>query len=433
MEIFDKKEFCECAALFSTANNPSDVAKSWLKLKGEFNELSGVIHLDNYDREVLPSCIRKYTKEPLDYLVPYFKSESLYFIDDEMLRSIFQKGTNRFIIDYTVMFDTNMASYIYRLVRGEPVGDVQDKLLKLVDELLRDDLNFDFLFYLVENIKIILPRADFKAKTKLKFWLSLDKEFRDNLCSLHLFASIDCKEYKKTLNPKFTVSHFKAVRNAIDSAYTFYFERKNMIDEFMLLQRCLLLNLIGMVRIQEESNQKERNKMKNYLYFMHSTVGAYMDREAVIAHKYFISRDNLPILSKIQKRCETKVLLQRLDNIAWDMAVPRIMEKLIASGLGSEGQYFVPLFLSFDKNLKKMLKMHSIKGAIYNRNTGDIVSFPDINSEEYFEANNLGKDINWVCSDELKIERRERGRHTRKTAHKAIFAEYRKLLKALKP
>ena len=396
MEAFEQKEFYECATRFSIANNPKDVLESWSKLQGKFSELSGVTHLDDYDRVVLPSSIRKYTKEPFDYLVPYFKSESLYFIDDQMLKTISQEVTTYFPIDYTLMFDTNMASYINKLVHGKSIGTVQEKLLKLVDELLRDDLNFDFLFYLVENMKTVILKANFNSKTKIEFWLSLDRDFRENLCSLHLFSSIDCKEYKRTLNPKYTISYRQAVYNAIDLAYSFYFERKLAIDKHILLQRNLLLNLIGMIRIQEESNKKDRNKMKSYLQFMHETIGVYMDREAVIAHKYFLSRENLPILNEVQKHCDTKRLLKKLDNIAWDMVSPRIMEKLIPSKLGSQSQCFVPMFLSFDRNLRAMLKMYPIKGAIFNRKTGGIISFPDINSGEYFKENKLEKEINWI-------------------------------------
>lgn len=50
--------------------------------------------------------------------------------------------------------------------------------------------------------------------------------------------------------------------------------------------------------------------MKSYLQFMHETIGVYMDREAVIAHKYFLSRENLPILNEVQKHCDTKRLLK---------------------------------------------------------------------------------------------------------------------------
>ncbi|QXX08354.1 hypothetical protein KW548_22215 [Vibrio neptunius] len=115
------------------------------------------------------------------------------------------------------------------------------------------------------------------------------------------------------------------------------------------------------------------------------------------------------------------------------MAAPRIMEQLIPLGMGSDGHYFVPMFLSFDKNLKKMLKMHPIKGAIYNRDTSDIIPFPDVSSGEYFAEKKLEKEINWICSEELKLERRRRPRHTRGTLHKSIINEYKKLLVALKP
>ncbi|WCE31122.1 hypothetical protein [Vibrio sp. SCSIO 43137] len=432
MSHFESDDLVKLVSRLSISRTPSDIAFSWLEMKGKYPELSGVIHLDDYDKDVLPCSISKYTKEPNNYLTPYFKSENLYFIDDEMLKCIFLNGTNDFLIDYTVMFDTNMASYIKKLVRGESVGEVQNKLLTLIDGLLRDQLNFDFLFYLVENIKVIMITANFEARSKLEFWLSLDKAFRENLCCLHLFASINCEEYKRTLNPRYTVSFNRAAHNAMESAYDFYVNKKSELEAIMLMQRNLLLNLIGMIRIQEESNRNERNKMTSYLKFMHETIGLYMDREAIIAHKYFSSRSNLPILNQVHKNCNTKRLLKKLDNIAWDMAVPRIMEKLIPLGMGSEGHYFVPMFLSFDKNLRKMLKMHPIKGTVYNRDTGDIVTLPDTNSSDYFSANNLGKEINWICSNEQRNERKQRSLHTRSSTHQQIIIEYRKLLNVLK-
>lgn len=115
------------------------------------------------------------------------------------------------------------------------------------------------------------------------------------------------------------------------------------------------------------------------------------------------------------------------------MVSPRIMEKLIPSKLGSQSQCFVPMFLSFDRNLRAMLKMYPIKGAIFNRKTGGIISFPDINSGEYFKENKLEKEINWIYSDNLRLERKSRSLHTRKTIHESITNEYRNLILVLNP
>jgi hypothetical protein len=93
--------------------------------------------------------------------------------------------------------------------------------------------------------------------------------------------------------------------------------------------------------------------MDEYFKYVNKVVGAYFDREAIIAHKYFNDRKSLAILEKIKKGSSKVGLLKKLDNIAWDMAAPRFMEKLILAG--GEGRYFIPMFLTFDAGLRELL------------------------------------------------------------------------------
>ncbi|WP_214655945.1 hypothetical protein, partial [Vibrio anguillarum] len=129
------------------------------------------------------------------------------------------------------MMDSNICSYIDSLVRGKPLGTVGPKILPIIDDLLRDGLNFDFLFYMIENIKHVLPSANFSAKSKLEFWKSLNINFRKNLVSLHYFSSIDSKEYSRTLRPNYLLSYRQSARRAIDATFGLYMsdEGKNYL------------------------------------------------------------------------------------------------------------------------------------------------------------------------------------------------------------
>ncbi|PWF65546.1 hypothetical protein CBX98_25600, partial [Vibrio sp. T9] len=95
------------------------------------------------------------------------------------------------------MFDTNIATYIDAMVRGESLGHVHSKVVPLIDDLLRDDLNFDHLYYLVENVKTVHRQVKRFSSSPLLFWRSLHKDFRRNLVSLELFRSINTKDYKR--------------------------------------------------------------------------------------------------------------------------------------------------------------------------------------------------------------------------------------------
>lgn len=436
MEVFENQEVQLCASILSEAKTPDDALIAWSSMQAKHPDLVGIVCLDSYKRSVIPLSVKKYTKSPLDYLVPYFESEHIYFLEDDLLRAMFSSADVKFSIDYTLMFDTNISSYINKLVRGESLGKLQDKIIPLIDHILHDDLNFDFLFYMLENVKNITHLISGEQKSKISFWRSLDKAFRSNLVSLQIFRSIDCKEYKRTSNPKPLFTHRSATRRAVNFTYDFYASQagREFSHNFVLVQRAILLQLIGMVKVQLSSNRNASNKMAEYFKYIHEVVGAYFHRESVIAHKYFLDRNNIGILHKIHKGMPMTRLLKKLDNIAWDMAAPRFMEKLIVSmAVASEGRYFIPMFVSFDNKLRELLSLFPVKGAIYSKSKGDLMQLPKINTMSYFKSQGCGKELEYLLSEPLKAERMSRPKPTRLSVHECIKREYRELRKIISP
>lgn len=428
MKEFDKDEVRICMYMLSRAESPSDAVSAWRLLQNRHQDLSAIVSLSNYEQAAVPASIKKYTAKPNNYLVPYFSSEKMYFLDDELLSSMFTSGEFKFGIDYTLMFDTNVATYINRLVRGESVGNIQPRLVALVDDILHDGLNFDHLYYMVENVKNALSQIEHNYTSKLKFWRSLDKGFRKNMVSLQLFRSIDSEEYKRTSNPKPQFTYREATNNAIKFSFDFYASEigKEQILNFVLVQKMILLQLVGIVKIQLSSGRGARSKMSEYFKYIHEVVGAYFDREAIVAHKYFSDRKSVAILEKIKKGGSKVQLLKRLDNIAWDMAAPRFMEKLIANNIG-RGRYFIPMFLTFDANLKELLSHYPVKGVVFNRSDGSFYPMPEINTKEYFEQHGCLDEIEYLYSDPVRSERLSRAKPTRLSIHKLIRREYKSL------
>ena len=431
MNEIDGSEVQECMYMLSIAETPSDAVSAWAILEKKHPNLSAIVAFKAYEKRILPAAIKKYTKKPNDYLVPYFSSENMYFLDDELLTEMFASKEFKFPIDYTLMFDSNVATYINTLIRGEPLGNIQSKLVTLIDDILYDDLNFDHLFYMAENVKNVFRQIEHNNISKLSFWKSLDKRFRNNMVSLQLFRSIDSKAYKKTLNPKPQFSYREAARHAIEFSYDFYASDtgKEHILNFVLIQKMILLQVIGMVKIQLSSKKSPKNKMGEYFEYVNTIVGAYFDRESIIAHQYFNNRKNVALLEKIKKGCSKTRLMKQLDNIAWDMAAPRFMEKLIVSA--GEGRFFIPLFLTFDSNLKELLSFYPVKGVIFNKASGNFYPIPETNTKDYFKIHGCLSELEILYSPQVKTERLSRPKPSRLSIHKLIKHEYRLLRKLI--
>ncbi|MCZ8251551.1 MAG: hypothetical protein O9318_03680 [Hylemonella sp.] len=430
MEEFNQDAVKMCLFALSKAEDPSDAALAWAILQRKHPDLSAMVALGRYDKAIIPQSVKKYIGKPHSYLVPYFSSEKIYFLDDELLTGMFSSGEFQFRIDYSVMFDTNIATYIDKLVRGESLGNVQSKVVSLVDDILHDDLNFDHLFYMTENVKNVLPIIERDPSSKLQFWKSLNRGFRNNLVSLQIFRSINCQEYKRTCNPRPEFSFRQAARYAIDFTYDFYASEvgKDHVLNFVLLQRLILLQLIGMVKIQLSSGKSAKHKMGQFFSYIHEVVGAYFDREAIIAHKYFCDRNAIEMLERIKKGGGKRGLLKKLDNIAWDMAAPRFMERLIVAG--GDGRYFIPMFLTFDSGLRELLGHYAVKGAVFNKTTGAYAPIPAINTREYFAQHGCQDEIDHLYSEPVRTERLSREKPTRFTIHRLIRREF-KALRAL--
>ncbi len=430
MDEFNQRDVNECIEMLSRAEDPDDAFLAWQHLQKKYSNLSAIVALTKYERAVIPSSIKKYVAKEKKSLTPYFSTEKLYFLDDELVSGMYSMTEFKFSVDYTLAFDGNIATYINKLVRGEPLGEIQARVVELMDDILHDGLNFDFLFYMVENVKNVLATIDNQVPSKIEFWRSLNREFRRNLVSLQIFRSIDSDEYKRTCNPRPQFSYRQAARMAIDFAYDFYASEPGRKDilRFVLLQRTVLLHLIGMVKIQLSSGKGAKYKINEYFKYVHEVVGMYFDREAVIAHKYFSDRSNVKILEGIKKGNNKIGLLKKLDNIAWDIVSPRFMEKLILSG--GDGRYFIPMFVTFDSKLHDLLAHHPIKGVIFNKKTGVFAPIPAINTRNYFSQHQVQEGIDHLHSEPMKHERRSRARHTRQSVNRLILREYR-LLRAL--
>jgi hypothetical protein len=244
------------------------------------------------------------------------------------------------------------------------------------------------------------------------------------MVSLQVFRSIDCEAYKRTLSPKAQFSYREAAREAIEFSYNFYMsdDGKRSVLSFVLLQRVILLHLIGMIRIQLSSSKGVKKKMTEYFEFVNDVVGSYLDRESIIAHKYFADRSQVRLLESIKVGMSPVRLLKRLDNIAWDIAAPRFMERLIVDG--GNGRYFIPMFMSLDSKMREVLSLYPVKGVVFNRKSGAFTPIAEVPTAEYFEKHGCLDELARLHSEPVRLKRLSRPRLDRSAIHSLIRKEY---------
>lgn len=427
---FHMPEILRFAARLSVAQRPNDLLMAETVLGRDSYGIDAMVSFPRYEAGSHFSPFTAPATLQRKYVIPYLCYPYVYFINHGPL----VRPSLR--IDYTVTFDTNFASYVNRFVRGESLKGQEDEIMHVIDDILYHDLNFDFSFYFVENIKKAYPLALGITKdatnSPQKFWESLDHSFRQNIVSLELFRNFDRQHYLKTRKPEFDIAIEEAISKSVKFTYWFYAspEGQELIRDLLFLQKAILLQLLVILKVQFSSSGGPRKKIKKFLEFMQEK-GIYSDRETIVAYKYFKDRKTIPILGRVNKGGAQTGLMDKIDNLAWDMTAPRLMERMIT--VNEPGDYMIPFFLTFDQNLHELLRCYPVKAVIIDRRSGGVLSIPELKTGEYFEKEGCGDMVTSFFSEEKRIERFSREVPTLEILSDRINSEYRELNAILSP
>ncbi|MGN7479177.1 hypothetical protein ACTHOQ_15125 [Solibacillus silvestris] len=190
----------------SKATTPTDVVALWETFATSKNNLRFITTLGNYTNEFLPKdFIKRVFSEENDFL-PYFQSPNLYFIDNDILKSVLSTKKNVPIpVDYSVMFDTQYATYVHNFVNNQ-TNKFDNDVWRSIDVLLRENFQYDYSFYIIENSKQIALHNTFNINDFKHTY----KDIFDNIISLELFKSIDQELYKQEGKVCYTITRVEA-------------------------------------------------------------------------------------------------------------------------------------------------------------------------------------------------------------------------------
>ncbi|MFJ7407584.1 MULTISPECIES: hypothetical protein [unclassified Lysinibacillus] len=404
------------------AKEPFEVLNVWTNYNHILKDYKLIINIEKYNNIFPPNLLNSTEAEDTD-LISYFPTGNLIFVDNENIEQMILNDTVDIKWDYSIMLDTNYTSYIEKFINNEMDFHLES-VYKTLDILLQEDFNYDYTFYLIENYANIFESGSKMYSIKNAGHIALYK----NLFSLEKFKSIDSAEYKKNKNFIYQLEESEAHLKT-STLITNLLGNENSLESILESHKAMTLFLIGVWKIQFDSKASAKNKIKKLMDFVTQKVGIYFEREFMIAYKYFEKNNSISMLNKINKGGKHNGLLDKIENIAWDFMIPRIMEIHMANG---KSNYFIPFILSHDKKLKELLKQFEVKGFLYHKNNFEFYPISLINTTEFFEEKGLLDEIMEFGKLQTQKERRKTMERNRKEGFKNIENELKSLESILK-
>lgn len=353
----------------------------------------------------------------------YFQSNKIQLVNNRIIKDLELRGVSRVLIDYSLMFDSNICTYINAVMERKSL-EHNKELIPLLLDILHQQVRYDFTFYLYENSYQVIEKIE-NINDSHELWDSLNTEFQKNIINLIKFKHIKPEDANSF---KTSISESDAVKEAMVLCYKFYIQANDLLKNIRTKFKMMKLTVLKIIEFQFESHKSHQNKFLELTKFM-SEEYCFMDRESIIAVEYFKDK-NLKIFKGIYPRMDLSVFLKKIENISWDLMAPRLMEDFI-KGMSSENQVFIPFFVSYDRNLRETIASHPVKYIFLNGDSDKrhIVSIPANNIHQYFFENNCHKAIREIHFNTSR--RRENMADFLPNLDSLIASSYQKCIKAL--
>lgn len=382
--MYASRDFMEFVSLLRSATTPSDVRDAWNVLDGPHDTLRVVTALPDYSRNVTFPGVDIRDLSGKRVVTPYFLGDSLYFSSRKILEQTIVDRKIKVPLDGSIMLDTNIASYLSTYIYRRSFGNNQAEIVNVIHQLLENNPNFDYLYYLVENSKKLIDRYSTNYTPDVnQLWQDLDCGFKDNLIALRLFLSIDKKRYRACNDDSPTISIAEAEDAAKHFTHDFYFGLDGSSNFADIRRRLSLAKILlyKMVSINFASAEGVRKKATKLLQFMIDRLNIYFDREMQIAIKYFEEGKRFSFFEKIDKgkHISANSIRAKISNMSWDLMIPRFIESL--SAVAGNGRFFIPHYLTWDEGLKMSLNLYKAKACIFDDETGRLVTISQVDTE----------------------------------------------------
>jgi hypothetical protein len=289
-----------------------------------------------------------------------FATDRLLFVNNNVITNTFLLGGTSIQIDATVGFDANIVRYLAEATMGRETATAKMGH-SLLEFLVVNKLNYDFFPYIVENFK------NASSSEKLKHG-----KFAENLRALEILKDLDeeCYLFTRKIQPQCSESVLNARIEALE-IYLLEQHTYNLRHAVQHQKRALLFLLEASYACFNRSLQTASEKVVYMLEFCHSTLGAMVTRELLFVLPLLVTPQHIrqqnpyDFFRKVQ--IGKQGLLADLENMAWDLQIPRFQEQIIGYDQ-TTNKFRIPFFVTADKGLMKVLESYRLQSLLFHEN-----------------------------------------------------------------
>lgn len=273
-----------------------------------------------------------------------FASDRVLLLDSATLRDMDTLGQAKLQMDYSIALDTQAMSYLVTFL-----GSGSDRLPKDIQEvfsfLAQDHVFTDPMPYVIENLGSI-------DSDENRFKITRNIEAYQHL------RTIDASYYSKhgVVKSKLSASELKLeAENFVNGIWTDP-KLADYVGTAQFRQKTMLVILLKTVTIQLlHPGWSLQKKMGELFDFMDERLSCMLQREIIVACKYFQKGQDFAFFGKIQKNQPLSKILAELSGMSWDYWHIHHIEETMNQAPESGARYFFAALLTFDKRYIELL------------------------------------------------------------------------------
>lgn len=266
----------------------------------------------------------------------YFYGTGLHFYSDSLYQELQLKNTVEFPLMYSISFDTQVAE-AFRLYESDKQISKWDWFESLVRTQKSLDLNFDYTFYLLEDLIHSLDTSN-------------ERPF-DTIRALKRYDNLNFDAFK--LNPKlpiFNESREDAGKRAIETLYRF--QNSDGIKRSLIRRKGMKLVLMKAMQLRWLGKRDYYKSLAEMVEYSVSVLGKLGKTELYFAWKLLKSAHLFDFFTDVAQ--PTNIALHKINGISWDLYSLRHQETM--ASFSKEGDFYVPFIASFDLRFKSLIK-----------------------------------------------------------------------------
>jgi hypothetical protein len=317
----------------------------------------------------------------------YFPDSGLFFYSDQIVRDLEKSGQSRQRINYSFSFDSNV-SEAFRLFNDNKTVTPSDKFESVLYLIKQYDLNFDYIFFILEN----LPHLDNLANERPFSTIKALKRF-DN-------AEIQFKD-DRLIKCNYLISNEDAGKLALETIHKF--KGHEFVENAFQRQSGLYLLILKSIQLYLKNKKDYISNLSSLISYSMKAIGKFARLELYFCWKILKNGQKLSFFQPITSY--HKNILFKAKSISWDLFFIRHQEFMACNDFDKSFQ--IPFYISFDNKFINLVEACPIKCLIIDdeyRHVQTIFKDEDEFSKELSEA--ITTDLyNELNDPALKIHR----------------------------